>query len=84
MTSGISSSLSLLRKSRNLDLTVLKPEGEEGEPRVLGSPSLIYSRSYPECLFSGVHSNYGEPKNFEKVLKDFPNLTLVLAHLGIA
>ena len=27
---------------------------------------------------------YGEPKNFERVLKDFPRLTLVLAHLGSA
>ena len=28
------------------------------------------------------HIEYGEPKNFEQVLKDFPCLTLILAHLG--
>ena len=28
------------------------------------------------------HIEYGEPKNFERVLQDFPRLTLVLAHLG--
>ncbi len=62
-------------KCQELGLPVLSDSGPWDRPRILvGSAAHIHQK----------RKDYGEPKNFEKVLKDFPKLTLVMAHLGSA
>lgn len=60
---------------QELGLPVLADSGPWEVPNILiGSSSHLHHK----------RNNYGEPKNFEKVLKAFPRLTLVMAHLGSA
>lgn len=62
-------------KCQELGLPIISDSGPWNRPRILvGSAAHIHEK----------RKDYGEPKNFEKVLKDFPKLTLVLAHLGSA
>ena len=65
----------MYEKCQELGLPVLADSGPWDVPRILvGSASHLHQKQ----------KDYGEPKNFEQVLKDFPKLTLVLAHLGSA
>lgn len=62
-------------KCQELGLPILSDSGPWERPRILvGSATHIHQP----------RKDYGEPKNFEKVLKEFPKLTLVMAHLGSA
>ncbi len=77
----------------------LFPDDEEMFPvyekcQELGLPVLADSAPYPHSPMllihpfwfrvPSVHIEYGEPKNFIRVLEAFPRLTLILAHLGTA
>ncbi len=65
----------MYEKCQELGLPVLADSGPWDVPRILaGSTAHLHQKQ----------KDYGEPNNFEKVLKDFPRLTLVLAHLGSA
>ncbi len=63
---------------------------ELGLPVLADSAPLPHSRIlavHPDPIASletHSHVDYGEPANFEPVLKEFPKLNLVLAHLGSA
>ena len=62
-------------RCQELGLPVVADSGPWEVPNILvGSASHLHQK----------HADYGEPKNFEKVLKEFPHLTLVMAHLGSA
>jgi predicted TIM-barrel fold metal-dependent hydrolase len=62
-------------KCQELGLPVVADSGPWEVPNILiGSAAHLHQP----------HPDYGEPKNFEKVLKTFPRLTLVMAHLGSA
>lgn len=62
-------------KCQELGLPILADSGPWDVPNILvGNASHLHQK----------HTDYGEPKNFEGVLKEFPHLTLVLAHLGSA
>lgn len=45
-------------------------------------PSHALNVHAPQSPMPRAHIDYAEPKNFTRVLDDFPRLTLVLAHLG--
>ena len=60
---------------QELGLPVLADSGPWEIPNILvGNSSHLHQK----------HTDYGEPKNFEKVLQEFPRLTLVMAHVGSA
>ncbi len=62
-------------KCQELGLPVLSDSGPWDRPRILvGSSAHIHQK----------RKDYGEPARFEKILKAFPKLTLVMAHLGSA
>ncbi len=65
----------MYEKCQELDLPVLGDSGPWDVPRILVGSSLHLHKTTKD---------YGEPKNYERVLEDFPKLTLVLAHLGSA
>ena len=65
----------MYEKCQELGLPVLADSGPWDVPRILVGPASHLHQK---------RKDYGEPKNFEEVLKDFPKLTLVLAHFGSA
>ncbi len=65
----------MYQQCQQLGLPVLADSGPWDVPRVIvGAASHLHQP----------RKDYGEPNNFEEVLRDFPRLTLVLAHLGSA
>lgn len=65
----------MYQKCQELGLPVLADSGPWDVPHVLAGASAPLHVKSPD---------FGEPKNFARVLEDFPRLTLVLAHLGSA
>ena len=64
-------------KCQELGLPVLADSGPWPHSHVLTTYPLFYQMPQP-------HIDYGEPKNFARILEAFPRLTLILAHLGSA
>ena len=69
--------LPMYEKCQELGLPVLADSGPWPHSHVLTTYPLFYQIPQP-------HIDYGEPKNFARVLEAFPRLTLILAHLGSA
>ncbi len=67
-------------KCQELGLPVLADSGPWGVSHVLTA----YSSPIQAEPMHQARIDYGEPKNFVRVLENFPRLTLVLAHLGSA
>ncbi len=69
----------MYEKCQELGLPVLSDSGPW--------PHTHLMMMYPNPLGFKLHEpnpNYAEPKNFARVLEDFPKLTLIMAHLGSA
>ena len=67
----------MYEKCQELGLPVLADSGPWPISHVLAAHPLWFQ--VPQA-----HIDYAEPKNFARVLEDFPHLTLSLAHLGCA
>lgn len=69
----------LYEKCQELGLPIVSDSGPYPHSPVLAAfPMPIIEKNIEQP------ADYGEPKNFAKVLEAFPHLTLVLAHLGSA
>mgnify|MGYP000604332438 CR=1 FL=1 len=67
----------MYEKCQQLGLPILADSGPWPHSHVLTTHPLLFQMPQP-------HISYGEPRNFARVLEAFPQLTLILAHLGSA